>query len=840
MSASRKFIFAMAWRDARRERRRLLLSSASIIFGVAALVAIGSLKDNLQDAVNDQSKALLGADISFRSGRPMNATAFKTDPLNPPERSREISFATMVFLPKTSDARLVNVRATEAGFPYYGKVTTDPPEAWPAYLRGEGVVLEQSLIDQFSIATGDTVRLGKVELPMLGALVEAPPRSSYFTAFAPQVFLPYGLAEKTGLMGDRSLTSHRVYMKVPKGSIMPSYENKEEGVRVETVEERKKRLGKRIDAVTTFLSLIGFIALLLGGVGVASAVHVHVSSRIGTVATLRCLGCSSRQVFSIFLVQGVLIGLIGSILGVALGIILQISVPPLFKDRLPFPIEPTLSAGPILSSLGIGLLLCISFTLFPLLRVRRIPPLAAIRGQIVGERSALRDPWVWMVLTLVIIVLGLVAWQISPAGQPEFGLGAVTGVVIILILLALSAKTITFLARKAALPFLPYTVRQGLANLYRPRNQTLLFLLSTGLGTLLIMSLLLVESMVAKSLDKGDELTNPNLFLVDVQPDQRDEVLQIMHSIGLAKMDGAPMLSMRLDSIKGVAAAQLNKNPETKIPGWILRRDFRCTYRTVLSNSEELTAGEWIGNVPPDTDVIPVSVEESMAKDLKVKLNDEFALDLQGTVLKVRVASLRKVDWETMGLNFFIVFPSGVLEDAPSYDVVTARAETSAQSADFQKRITAKFPNITVVDVTLIFDTIKKIVGNISQAIRFMTLFTVFTGLVILASVLLASRQNRLQESVLLRTLGASRGQVRKIFLTEYFLLGLFSALTAAIFAPFFAIPMAKKLFKVDAFVAVSPVLICALAAIVLTVVASLFLSRGITRYPPLAILRED
>jgi putative ABC transport system permease protein len=838
--ANWKFIVKMAWRDSRRDRRRLFISSASIIFGIGALVAIGSLKENLQDAVADQSKALLGADVSFRSGRPIDETFFEFDKTQPPELSREISFATMAYLPKSKDTRLVNVCATEPGFPFYGDVVTSPADAWTRYLKGEGVVLEQSLIDQFSIAIGDIVRLGAVEAPLLGGLVEAPPRSSYFSTFAPQVFLPYSQCAKTGLMGDRSLTSYRVHMKVPKGSAMPKYTNKDDGIRKETVEERQERLGKRIEMITTFLSLIGFIALLLGGVGVASAIHVHVSSRVGTVATLRCLGASTKEVFSIFLIQGLLVGFIGSILGVALGVLIQKTVPLIFAKYLPFPIALTLSPEPIFSALGIGLLLCVSFSLFPLLRVRRISPLAAIRSEISGDRSAWRDPWVWGVSFFVLVVMSLAAWKLSPPNQPQFGVAAILGLVTILVLLAILAKLITWLARKCSRPAMPYTFRQGLANLYRPRNQTQIFLLSTGLGTLLIMMLLLVETMVSKSLDKGDADGKANLFVIDVQADQKDEISAMLQTTNIQILESAALLSMRLESIKGIPAGELDDKPETKIPGWILRRDFRCTFRDHLSPSEQLTSGEWIGHVPADTDVIPVSVEEGIARDLKIKLGDEFAMDLQGTSLKVRVASLRKVDWETMGLNFFIVFPKGVIDDAPSYDVLTARAETSEQTAAFQRLVAAKFKNVSVIDISLIFDTIRRIVSNLSQAIRFMTLFTVFTGLVILVSILLASRQNRLRESVLLRTLGASRSQVRRIFLIEYLLLGTFSVLTAGILAPFFAIPLAKNLFKVDTFVTFQPIVICALVAVALTVIVAMLLSRGITRQPPLAILREE
>ncbi len=836
----------MAWRDSRRERRKLVLFSSSIIFGIAALVAIGSLKENLQSAVADQAKALLGADVAFTSRREMSdETRAKIEALAPPaDRAREVSFGTMILFPKNNGTRIVNIRATDPGFPFYGEATTDPPEAWEAFRKGEAVIVEQSVMEQFDVKVGDQARIGLVVLPVAGSLVVSPPRASNFSALAPQIFLPYAEAAKTGLLGDRSLTSFRTYLRLPEGTTVPDLQTPpEEGVKAETAADRQRRLGRALDNLYSFFALTGFIALLLGGIGVASAIHVHVSGRIRTVATLACLGCPPSRAFAVFLVQGMALGILGTLGGVALGLLIQRAVPVLFAEQLPFPVDFALAPGAILSAVAIGFFLCLAFSLFPLIRVRRVSPLAAIRSDVAPTRSGWRDPLTWLCVAALVGVLLLVAYQISPPKQKQLGFGLVIALAIILGALALAGKAIMRLARLIVRRRWPYTARQGLANLHRPRNQTLLFLLSAGLGSCLIMTLLLAENLLRAQLDKGSIRGKSNVFIIDVRTEQRAGVEKILADLGLESLESASLVTMRLSGIHGKTMKEIQDDPKTRIPNWVLRRDLRSTFREKLEDSETLLEGEWVDRFDRSADPqapVPVSVEEGIAREMKIKLGDTFAVEIEGKPMDLKVANLRKVEWDSMGLNFFLIFPLGTLEDAPAMGVVTTRVDAPDKSASLQSRAVREFPNVTIIDVTAIFQTIRSILDKIAYVIRFMALFTVVTGAFILVAVILAGKRARVAESVLLRTLGASRKQVRAIFLTEYFLLGTFSALAGALLAVPAGWAVARFAFKVDFLAHSFPLWSVGGATVLITVLAGLLLSRGITSHPPLAILREE
>ena len=839
----------MAWRDSRRDRKRLMLFSLSIVFGIAALVSIGSLRENLQDGIDDQAKALLGADLMLTSRRPFDEELERVVAGVGGERFDEVSFTTMVVFPGAANGtRLAQVRAFDRGYPYYGEVVTEPLDAWQRFLDGKGAVLEKALLDQFNVSVGDTVRLGQLEVPILGYLIKTPPRPSAFSAFAPQVYLSPERVDETELLGSRSLAFHRRYhvfdrsVDVDEDVLVEDLKEamRTAGIQYESVERRKRNLGRALDNLYSFLSLIGFMALMLGGIGVASAIHVHVLARIPTVATLRCIGCPPNKAFAIFLAQGIMLGVVGTTVGTAAGVLIQQAAPVVLQRFLPIELASPLSLGAILSSLVIGLLLCVSFSLLPMLAVRRIPPLAALRAGVQSRSRGLKDPLAWLVIGALVAALTATGKFLSPEKMPFLGVGFVAGVAIVLLVLSGIARVIRAIARRILRPSMPYIIRQGLANLHRPRNQTLLFMVSIGLGVFLIVTMLSTQQMLLAQIEVGSVSGKTNLFMIDVQPDQREGVEDIISSLGMEVTESAPLVSMRLAGVNGKTLEQLQEDEETRIPRWILRRDFRSTYRANLVPTEKLIEGEWIGEVQ-DADLdkaVPVSIEEGVAEQLKVELGDELEMDVQGMRLKMKITSIREVDWANMTLNFFLVFPNGLLEEAPAFNVIGTRAETSQVSGELQRRVVAEFPNITVFDVTLIFQTIESVIEKIGYIIKFMALFTVLTGVVILVGAILSGKRDRIEESVLLRTLGASRGQIRTIILTEYFFLGVFAALTGSLLAMAGGWALAKFVFEVEFLAFVWPIAAAIAFVTILTMVFGMLLSRGITSQPPLSILR--
>ncbi len=862
----RPWTWRMAWRDSRRERRRLLVFSLSIFFGVAALVAIGSLRSNLGDTIEIKAKELLGADLMLRSRQPFHEghleegfkkklPARQADAAGiikglSGERAVEVSFMAMIFFPRDEGSRLVSVRAVDPVYPFYGSVETEPVDAWEKFRRGEGVILEAAIAEQFGVVPGDIARIGKLELPVAGVFSKPPPAASAFAVFSPAVFLPRSKVWQSAAVGIQSFANYRIYFRDP--SLVPDQvilDDKEKeilrgaGIRAETVADRKKGLGRILDRLYSFLSLIGFVALLLGGVGIASAMHVHISGRLKTVATLRCLGCSPARATAVFLAQGMALGVFGSLTGALFGVVLQQCIPRFFLNNLPFDIALELAPDEILKGIGIGFLISVSFVLLPLLNVRRVSPLSALRGQTGFTSSRWRDPCHWIALAVVVGALTLLAVELSPSKTPMLGIGFMIALGLILSVLALVAKTIAWLARRLVGIRWPYVLRQGLANLHRPRNQTSLFQLSAGLGVCLIVTLLLLQSMLVTQLGVKTLAGKADTFLINVQPEQTPGVLAIMDSLQLTAEDNAPIVLMRLKAINGKSVAQLQKQAERdKIPDWTKRRNFRSTYRSEMVANEKIVRGQWVDRMDDGTGdgMIPVSVEEGIAKDLKVDVGDTLMMRAGSKDLTLKIANIRSVEWGELGLNFFFVFPEGALEGLRAFNIMTTRTETNEQTGMLTRMVVKEFPNITLVDASAIIDTVREIVDQVGWVIRFMALFTVFTGIIILFGTILSGKRNRIEESVLLRTLGASQAQILRILITEYAMLGLVAGLAGALLSGIATWALAVFVFDLDYIARMWPLPVSVAVLVCFTVTVGLFMSRGISRHPPLEILRSE
>ncbi len=332
-----------------------------------------------------------------------------------------------------------------------------------------------------------------------------------------------------------------------------------------------------------------------------------------------------------------------------------------------------------------------------------------------------------------------------------------------------------------------------------------------------------------------------NIFLFDIQSDQKEGVAEIVRSTGLPVIQEAPIVTMRLTEIKGRKTADILADPKRKIPEWELQREYRSTYREQLSETEKIIDGQWIGRVEYHPgDIVPISLDEEIAKDFEAKIGDELVFDVQGIPIKTTIASLRTIDWKRFQTNFFVVFPAGVLENAPTFHVLVSHVETPADSARLQNAVVAKYANVSAIDLTSVIQTVDSILDKAALVIRVMSLFTVGAGIIVLASTIWSGRYQRLQESILLRTLGASRAQIWKILCAEYFLLGLLASATAILLAVVSSWALAKFVFKLNYAPSVVPLLVTAISVSFLTVVIGLLTSRGVASRPPLEILRAE
>jgi putative ABC transport system permease protein len=387
---------------------------------------------------------------------------------------------------------------------------------------------------------------------------------------------------------------------------------------------------------------------------------------------------------------------------------------------------------------------------------------------------------------------------------------------------------------------LPYVWRQGLANLHRPNNRTVLLLLSLGLGTFLMLTLVFTRATVLNKILGVGGGERPNLMFFDVQDDQITRLTALLRENGAPVLAQAPLVTMKLATLKGRAVEDLLKNDKSGLPAWALRREYRSSYRGELAETEKITAGKFIGRVAPGERRVPVSVEESLAKDLQLKLGDELTFDVQGVPLTVYVASLRAVEFQRMQPNFFVLFPEGVLEAAPKTFIVAVRVASPVESAHVQQAVAKEFPSISAIDLAVLLQTFEKILSKVAFVITFMAAFTVVTGIIVLAGAILTGRYQRIQETVLLRTLGATRRQLMQIQLIEYAVLGVLAAVTGGILAVAANLLVARFMFKTGLAVYPGLLLVSVLAAVAITIVTGLVTNRGIVDHPPLEVLRQE
>ena len=840
------FVLNMAWRDSRGSRRRLLLYLSAMVLGVAALVAIQGFGDSLERTVDDEAKTLLGADLSLERDGPFPSEIEALIDSIGGEQSRRISFASMALFPENERTRLATVRATEGGYPFYGEVETRPADAVNTYRDRDAALVDGTLLKQFNAQVGDSVRIGSRDYLIAGELVKMPRESDIGSSISPRIYIPRDTLDTT-LLGRGSRAEYEVYFKFDDGRdvealvdrIEPTLDNHDVGE--DTVEEAAGNWREGLGNLYRFLSLVGFVALLLGSLGVASAVHVYVQRRLESIAVLRCLGSSAGQTFRIYLVQAAVLGFMGAGAGCLIGTGIQMVVPSLLADFLPVEVEFALSWEAIALGMGIGVGVTLLFALWPLLQVRGVSPMRALRSSVEPSTGGWRDPLRWLVGGS--IAAGVVAFAMVQAPTWQIGLGYAGSLVGVFGLLALVARGITWGVQRFFPSGWSYPWRQGLANLYRPNNQTTVLMLSLGLGTFLITTLFLVQqSLIEQIRVTGGEEGRPNLVLWDVQPDQLDGVTETLRANDLPVMETTPIVTMNLRSVKDRTIEELRADSTFDMT-FAHTREYRVTYREELSPSETLVEGTLAdsveGNPLRSGAPVPISIETEIAREeLNVSIGDTLRFDVQGVPVTTVISSIRDVDWERIGTNFFVVFPPGVLEKAPQIYAVLSRTPNDDVSGAVQSDLVQQYPNVSAIDLSLVLSTFDRIFQRFSFVIRFMALFSIVTGLIVLVSAIVVSRMQRVQESVLLKTLGASRKTVFRIMTIEYLFLGSFAALTGLVLSVGASWALAAFVFDGPFVPSLLPLAGAFAVVTGLTVGIGLLNSRGIYDRPPLDVLR--
>ena len=834
------WLFKMAWRDAKASKVRLLLFMASIILGIAAVVSIQLFSTNLKDNIQRQSKTLMGADFIINSKQKPTARAQTIiDSLQP--SASEVNFVSMIAFPKSGGTKLVQVRGMEGDFPFYGKMDTEPSSVASSYQTSDGALVDATLMLQFNVKPGDSIKIGELMLPIAGALKSIPGSSTISSSVAPPVIIPKRFIEATQLLQFGSRNEYQYFFKVADTLNLKRLEDKVqplldlENARLNTHLSATKNLGRRYDNVGKFLNLAAFIALLLGCIGIASSVHIYIKEKLRAIAVLKCMGASRLQSFLIFLIQIAGIGIVGGLIGSLIGVGVQELFPYLLKDFLPFTLKITITAQPIIIGVFLGLFMSILFALLPLLRTWYVSPLDVLRV----DEHATQEPKIVRILVFTAILVFLFLFAFWLIGNALYALAFVGATALTFAVLA--GVAIGFI--KTIKTFFPkhwsFTARQSLLNLFRPNNQTIVLIVAIGLGTFLISTLYFTKDLLISKTELSESSDNGNIIILDVQPQQMDAVAENITGSGLPLLNNIPMVTMRMQSINGKSVNELRQDTTRQVRGWILNHEFRTTYRDALTDSEELQEGTWIPRLKQGEPVV-ISISDNLAADAKLKVGDPVVFNVQGVLMPTTVGSIRKVDWAQMQINFTIVFPDGVLEQAPQFNVFTTNVPDEVSSATLQRDLVSKFPNVTIIDLRQVFTLVEEILDQVSWVINFMAFFSILTGIIVLIGSVRTSKYQRIKESVLLRTLGAKNSQILQISAFEYVFLGLLGSLVGIILALVSSLCLALFVFKEPFVPSIIPFVVFLPGITVLVLTIGLSNIQSVLRSSPLEVLRRE
>lgn len=787
-----RFVVEMIRREARASRRHMLLYGSCMALGIASLVGLHGLRAATEAAVDLQSKQLLGADIRFESRSPIEGEGverlLELETGGQVKSTRITRFGSMAMARTSGRSRLVDIQAVSSNFPLYGAVISEPAERFASLHEEDAVpraLVDPSLLIQLDTAVGETLAIGKVEFEIAGTIQKAPGSIGMQTQIAPRVLIPSSRLAGTELIRPGSLVEYQLFLSGQHDTLTQWLAQNRaplEDARLEvtTVKGYQNELNRSFAVLTRYLALVGLAALALGGVGVAAGIRVFVREKLESVALLRSLGASSYDIFAVFgvlaLGLGALAGLAGSLVGTAM----QWGLPVFMRGLLPVKVEAGVEPTAIITGVVLGLWVTLLFAAGPLIDLVRVPPLRALRADFSAEPIPLGGRTALLV-ALVMSGIGVSIWQ---APRVQVGLGFAAGLAVALAALGLAAQLTMRSLRGRAFKRSPYWLRQGIANLFRPRNHTLASVLTVGFGLFLVLTLHGVQVNVMQQIAVDTDPDRPNLVLFDVQPDQLEAVEALLLERNAWVTDRAPLISARIGSVAGKPISiWLDGQPDNRELRWALQREYRLTYSATLRDTETVVEGEWWGDVAATESPIPVSIDTSIHQSLGIGVGDAIEWDIQGVPIQSVVANVREVNWDKLATNFFVVFPPGMIEAAPRTSVLLARIAEPAARAELQRDLVRMFSNVSVLDATAILAAVDTMMQRMSVAIRLLAMFTLATGLMILVAATVSAREERAGEVLLLRTLGASSKTLRQILATEVFLLGALAAAVGSLIA---------------------------------------------------------
>ncbi len=772
----------LARRELRGGARGLRIVLACLALGVAAIAAVGTLRAGVEAGLARDGARILGGDIEIQGGaQPLPDSLRQWLDTRGAAHSDIVTLRSMLIVPNghgSDDRQLVELKAVDGAWPLVGAAGFDPKQTVAAALADGGVAVERIVMDRMRLHVGEAVRLGDAILRVAGVLTDEPDRIATPSIMGPRALVSAATLQGADLLKPGALVEYRLRVRLPPRldatqlveAIRASFPNT--GWRFRDSRDAAPGVVQFVDSTSLFMTLVGLTSLLVGGIGVANGVRAWLEARARGIAILRCLGASPRLVFAICFLQVAALSLAGVAIGVLAGAALPVLASGLLQDLLPVPVVTGIFPAPLALAALYGLLTAAAFALWPLSRAMRIPGAALFRDALL---PASLPPGRTLIGITLLLVAGLVALTVATSPDRLFALGFCAAALLTLLLFRAGGALVMRLARNAPDLGRPWA-RLGLGNLHRPGTATPLMLVSLGLGLSTLASVALIEGNIDRQI--SDQLPGqaPSFFFIDIQNDQLARFKNIVgQTPGVHDLKEVPSLRARMVAVNGVPADAVKATPET---AWALRGDRGLTYAAAEPEGTRLVAGTWW---PTDYAGPPlVSFDANLARGWGVKVGDTMRVNVLGRDIDLKIANLRDVAWRTLGLNFTLVASPGLLEHAPHMHIATVTADPAAQ-APLLRAVTDALPNVSGIRVADVLGAVADLLRKLGAALGATGSLTLASGALVLAGAVASGQRRRIHEAVILKSLGATRGQIRAAWLVEFGALGLAAGVIAAI-----------------------------------------------------------
>ena len=840
------FIFNLTFREIRSAWRRLLFFFLCIAIGVGSVVALRSLIINLSKVVGGDARALLTADLVVNSTNDFSPT--DVEKIESVIKQSNIVEARNEAIETSAMARpadksnetfgFIELKGIEPPFPLVGKFTLSDGSPFDfKLLENNGAVVAPILLEKLNIRVGDKIHVGESDFQIRATFDEEPGGGANGLRLGSRVFIEKKAFDEAGITRNSRVRRRILYRTSgnPTELVKALRETvKGSTLTVQSYRETQDNLNEQFERTENYLSLTGLLILVLGGVGVWNVARVFVEQKRKTIAVLKCLGAGGTQVITVYLLQILTLGLIGSLFGVFLAQVFLWFASWRFADALPAAMSYAVNFSIAWQGILLGVVISLLFSALPLLQVRAIKPNLLLRDE-AGEKMRRLDP-LKLIFGAVSLagLLGVAAWQ---AGSVKVGAIFLVGLGATSAVLYLAAIVLTKLLRRVK-NLGSFSIAQAVNSLYRPGNQTRIILLAVGLGAFVVLGVQSLQGNLIREFDFTRNQKLPSLFFIDIQKSQIDKLKSIVETATGETIQIVPTIRARIASVNGEAIDYANR--EVRQQQGQIGREFAVTYRPNLDENESITVGDWWkGNIKEDE--AQVSVEEGMAKTLNVAVGDWITFDISGRKINARVENIRKLDLRNTRTAFVFVFRPGFLEKAPQTFVATVLKKLPENDrARLQRNLIDEFPNVQIFDVAEVVAAVQKLINNFVLAISFVGGFVIVSGMLILIGSIALTKSQRIYENAVLKTLGAKRPTLAAILFAEYGILGLLAGIIGAGFAALLSFAASKYVFDIgwefDYKLTILGILITALLVMLVGAIASF----DVLFKKPLAILRSQ